>query len=254
MKFLFLLPPSEWKKSWWEYKTEKLSFKFEKPCEIATTATEKDLKCKWDRYKEAVELNRTLCDNSQKEFTEAIKRYSGVMYWSIDYENMDKKSQEFFEQNFLIFSGIYGILRPKDIIWNYKLPLGKADLYKFWWDKIPEAIIELKPDFIVNLLPINYAKLIGLGTNCSRHKKKLAKILDSRIKIVNINFLAPYPNLSPQGRKEEKKYKKISHWVKKIKGEWIKNICEKNIVDYKDFWWEIVDNWNWIIDVNIIKK
>jgi len=133
MKILFLLPPSEWKKSWWEHKTEKLSFDFEKPVEIAKNVTEKDLKCKWDRFLEWLELNKTLCNHSQKEFTEAIKRYYGVMYWSIDYENMDKKAQDFFEQNFLIFSGMYGILRPKDIIWNYKLPIDTKWLFDFWW-------------------------------------------------------------------------------------------------------------------------
>jgi cytoplasmic iron level regulating protein YaaA (DUF328/UPF0246 family) len=40
------------------------------------------------------------------------------------------------------------------------MPLEKATLYQFWWDKIPDSLISLKPDFIVNLLPINYAKLI----------------------------------------------------------------------------------------------
>jgi len=153
---------------------------------------------------------------------------------------MSENWRKFFNEYFLIFSWMYGMVKPQDIIWNYKFPITKADHYKFWWDKIPEKIIEQKPDFIVNLLPINYAKLIWLGTNCSQHKKKLKKILEAWIKIININFLKP-------------DWKKISHWVKKIKGEWIKNICENNIVDYKDFWGEIIDNWNGIIDVNIVK-
>jgi len=239
MKILFLLPPSEWKTILWNYKKEKLSFIFKKPCEIAVNVSEKDLKCSWKRYEEGLLLNKTLCEWKQKNFLEAINRYSWVMYSAIDYNWMGKIWKKFFEDNFIIFSWIYGILKPFDIIWNYKLPLEKADLYKFWWDKIPEKIIKLKPDFIVNLLPINYAKLIWLGTNCNRHKKKLQKILDSWIKIINVKFL-------------KSDWRKISHWVKKIKWEWIKNICENNIVDYNYFWWEIIENWN-IIDVNIIK-
>ena len=245
MKILFLLPPSEGKKSWWFYDKEEISFKFEKPCEIAKNVTEKDLKCTGKRFEEGLLLNKTLTSpqpspSEERElFLEAIFRYSWVMYNAIDYEEMSESWKEFFEKKFLIFSWMYGILRPLDKIGNYKLPLEKADLYKFWWDKIPEAIINLKPDYIVNLLPINYAKLIWLGTNCNRHKKKLEKILDAWIKIININFL-----------KED--WKKISHWVKKIKWEWIKNICENNILDYKKFWWNIIENWN-IIDVNIIK-
>jgi len=239
MKILFLIPPSEGKISWWSFDKESLSFVFEKPCHIATNVSEKDLKCTWERYLEALNLNKSLCDWSQKEFEKAIFRYSWVMYKAIDYKNMSTKWKDFLNKNFLIFSWMYGILKPQDKIWNYKLPLEKSDLYKFWWDKIPEKIIELKPDFIVNLLPINYAKLIWLGTNCSRHKKKLEKILNSWIKVINVNFL-------------KKDGKKISHWVKKIKWEWIKNICENNIVDYKQFWWEIVKNE--LIDVNIVKN
>jgi len=239
-RIIFLLPPSEGKQAWWDFKKEKTSFNFEKPCDIAVNVTQKDLKCKWDRFEEWLELNKSLCNWNQNEFLEAINRYSWVMYWAIDYNWMTDKAKGFFENNFMIFSWMYGILKPFDVIWNYKLPLEKVDLYKFWWNKIPKKIIELNPDYIVNLLPINYAKLIWLGTNCNRHKKKLEKILDAWIKVININFL-------------KSDWKKISHWVKKIKGEWIKNICEKNIVDYKSFWWKIVENWS-IIDVNIIVK
>ncbi len=240
MKIVFLLPPSEGKQVWWNYNKEQLSFKFEKPCHIATNLTEKDLKCSWKRFEEWLFLNQTLCKWQQKEYLEAINRYSWVMYNSIDYSWMTEKWKCFFENNFLILSWMYGIIKPFDKIWNYKLPLEKADLYKFWWDKIPDTIVNLKLDYIVNLLPINYAKLIWLGTNCSRHKKKLEKILNSWIKIININFL-------------KIDWKKISHWVKKIKWEWIKNICENNIIDYKNFWWEVIGNWN-IIDMNFIKN
>ena len=237
MKYLFLIPPSEGKKEWWNYSQEKTTFNFEKPCQIAVNASEKDLKCTWKRYQEALQLNKTLCEWKQTQFEKAIYRYSGVMYDAIDYDGMIENGKSFFDNNFLILSWMYGILAPWDIIWNYKLPVEKADLYKFWWDKIPDTLISLKPDFIVNLLPINYAKLIWLGTNCSRHKKKLEKIINSWIKIINVNFL------KPDG-------KKVSHWVKKIKGQWIKNICENQILDYQKFWWNVIDNGN-IIDVNI---
>ena len=238
MKVLFLLPPSEGKASWWDYTKEKLSFKFEKPCDIAKNVTEKDLKCTWARFEEGKNLNISLCEWTQKEYIESINRYSWVMYNAIDYKNMTEEGKKFFENNFLIFSAMYWVLKPLDIIWNYKLPLEKSPLYKFWWDKIPDVIIALKPDYIVNLLPINYAKLIWLGTNCSQHKKKLEKITNAWIKVININFL-------------KKDGKKISHWVKKIKWEWIKNLCENNILDYKKFTWQIKENWH-IVDVDLI--
>lgn len=235
-KILFLLPPSEGKNSENKYKKEELSFKFEKPLEIAKNVTEKDLKCTWNRFEEWLKLNKNI---DVSETLEAINRYSWVMFNAIDYFNMNDKWKKFFEENFFIFSAMYWIVKPLDRIWNYKLPVWKTDLYKFWWDKIPEAIISKKPDYIVNLLSWDYAKMIGLWTNCNRHKKKLEKILESWIKVININFL-------------NSDWNKISHWVKKIKGEWIKNVCENNLTNYKQFSWNIVENWN-IIDVNIIK-
>jgi cytoplasmic iron level regulating protein YaaA (DUF328/UPF0246 family) len=84
---------------------------------------------------------------------------------------------------------MYGIVKPKDRIGNYKLPIETKGLYQYFWETLPDKIVDLKPNFIVNLLPISYAKLIGLSTNCNRHKKKLAKILDSGTKVININFL-----------------------------------------------------------------
>lgn len=57
MKVLFLLPPSEGKNPGGEDAKEKLSFSFDKPIDIATSATEKDLKCKGLRYEEGMNLN-----------------------------------------------------------------------------------------------------------------------------------------------------------------------------------------------------
>lgn len=234
MKILFLLPPSEWKQSHNKHSHEKLSFNFEKPFDIAINACEKDLKCKGDRYLEWIELNK---NTNNWDYIEAIHRYSGVMYKAINYDLMDIQAKNFFEQHFLIFSGMYWIVRPLDKIWNYKLPIETKWLYQYWWNIIPKTITELKPDFIVNLLPISYAKMIWEYTNCNRHKKKKEMILNSWTKIINVAFV-------------KSDWKKISHWVKKIRWEWIKNICKNNITDYRQFGWEIIENWN-VIDVNI---
>ena len=237
VKILFLLPPSEWKNSENKYDLESLNFEFEKPISIAENATEKDLKCKWDRFKQWLELNK----NIKKNWTsEAINRYSWVMYNAIDYSWMNEKWKDFFENNFLILSWMYGIVKPLDKIWNYKLPIDTKDLFDFWWEKIVKKACELKPDFIVNLLPISYSKLLWLA-KCRRHIHKREFLINEDIKIININFL-------------KENWDKVSHWVKKIKWEWIKNICENNVTDYKNFGWEVVEFNNWIIDINIIKE
>jgi cytoplasmic iron level regulating protein YaaA (DUF328/UPF0246 family) len=236
MKILFLLPPSEGKNIWWEYEKENISYNFYKPCKLAINVDEKDLKCKWDRFIEWVNLNKSLCDNTQNNFYESINRYSWVMFNAINYSEMNNNWKKFFEEKFLILSWMYWILKSLDIIWNYKLPIDTKWLFDFWWEKIANKMIELKPDYIVNLLPISYSKLLWLA-KCRRHIHKRKILTDAWIKIININFL-------------KSDWKLVSHGVKKIKWEWIKNICENNLTDYEQFWWEVVNNWE-IIDINI---
>jgi len=236
IKILFLLPPSEWKNPENKYELEELSFEFKKPKNIAENVTEKDLKCKWVRFKEWVILNKNI---EKLETIESIKRYSGVMYNAIDYNNINYNWKVFFEDKFLILSWMYGILKPLDKIWNYKLPIDTKWLLNFWEEKIVREIANLKPDYIVNLLPISYWKLLWL-VKCKKHIYKRNILMEQWIKIININFL-------------KENWDKVSHWVKKIKWEWIKNICENNIINYKDFWWKVIEWKNNAIDIDIIK-
>ena len=118
---------------------------------------------------------------------------------------------------------MYGLLKPLDKIWNYKLPIDTKGLYAFWEDKIINKLIEIKPDYIVSLLPISYAKMAIVW------KWKEKKLSDNGIKIININFLNEAGS-------------KIAHGVKKLRWEWIKRICKDNIVDHHNFGWEILDN------------
>jgi len=198
MKIIFLLPPSEWKNIWWTHTESSCFYNFDKPIDIIKWVTEKDLKCSWKRYGEAMISNTTL-------FTQAclpaIERYSGVMYKAIDYAGMNSNWKTFFDRSFYIFSGMYGILQPQDTIANYKLPIESKWLAWYWKENITEALNHSKADYIVNLLPGAYQKMIDF--------KKLTR------PVININFLT----------NKDGKILKIAHWVKKIKWEWIKNIC-----------------------------
>ncbi len=223
MKIAFLLPPSEGKNKWGEYDNHSLSFDFEKPHDISMNVSEKDLKCIWDRYKEWVQLNKKIFDGPHNI---AIKRYSGVMYNAIDYKWMSQDWKSFFEEHFFILSWMYGKLKPTDIIGNYKLPIETKGLLKYWWGTITESLNEMNLDYIINLLPLSYMKMVNF------------KELDS--KVININFLTY----------KEGKRVKISHWVKKIKWEWIKNICENSLKDYNTFWGEVKIHQH-MIDIDI---
>lgn len=211
MKIYFLIPPSEWKNHLNYHDKKSLSFLFDKPLEIAKNVTEKDLKCSWKRYEEWLFLNKNIL---KWETSKAIDRYDGVMYNAIDYKNMSENWKKFFEDNFLIFSWMYGVLKPLDIIGNYKLPIETKWLLRFWWDKISSFLNTLEADVFVDFLPDSYKKMIN--------KKVLNK------KIIEVVFL------------DKKTWKKLTHNSKKIKWEFIKKICETWVFemtkDYLESW------------------
>ena len=200
LKIVYLLPPSEGKFIWWKKKKEELSFSFEKPLSIAQNATQKDLKCMGKRFEEWIFLNQNI---QTWPFCKTIERYNGVMYNAIWYSSLSKWAQKFFDEHFLIISGMYGILKPQDIIANYKLPIETKWLTHYWGENITQTLNSWEVDIIVDLLPDSYKKMI--------HIKHLIK------KRVEVDFVT---------YKDGKKVK-IAHWVKKLKGELVRKICEE---------------------------
>lgn len=200
-KMIFLIPPSEGKNPDGKPIPENLTFPFEKPHQIAENVSEKDLKCTGNRFNEAIFLNKNI---SKSVVLPAILRYNGVMFSAFNYENFSEKAKEFFDKNFYIISWLYGIVKPKDLIGNYKLPASSKWLYHFWGEKIFEKIFAENPDYIVNLLSWDYEKFFKFSKNTEKFGKT---------KVININFL-------------KENWQKISHGVKPIKWRFIKEICE----------------------------
>lgn len=230
MKIIYLLPPSEGKNTsienvassspykgeelrWGLSVKEKLSFSFEKPTKIAKNATQKDLKCTGKRYEEGREMNKNI---ENWETMGAIYRYSWVMYSVIAYENMNQKWKAYFNEHFLILSGMYGILKPQDRIGNYKLPIETKWLREFWWEKITDSLNMTDADVIVDLLPGAYKKMINWKNITSQ--------------IVKIDFYSWSKN----------NLKKLTHGVKKVKWEFVKKLCEAWYTTLEDFPWEKV--------------
>lgn len=218
MKILYLLPPSEGKTAWWEKKKEKLSFPFDKPSIIAQNATQKDLKCTGKRYEEGISLNTQLVKvgNADLHSLPAIHRYSWGMYNAINYSGMSKSWKEYFEEHFLILSGMYGILRPQDYIGDYKLPIETKGLVKFWDNKISDTLNTLWADYIIDFLPLSYKKMI-----CWKNLQA---------KVLQIDFF----------QEKDSEIRKMTHWVKKVKGEYIQRLCEKQVQNLWELWEKIV--------------
>ncbi len=75
---------------------------------------------------------------------------------------------DFAQNNVAILSGLYGLLKPLDLMQPYRLEMGTLfktrkwkNLYDFWGDKITEAInVLLKDDVLINLASLEYFKVI----------------------------------------------------------------------------------------------
>jgi len=118
-------------------------------------------------------------DHSQKVKPAALN-FNGEVYAGLNAISFSKKEKETAQNNLRILSGLYGILKPFDLIHPYRLEMGTRlsvgktnNLYQFWGDKIVDEInLNLstqKENVIVNLASNEYFKSVN--------KKKL----DARI-------------------------------------------------------------------------
>lgn len=99
---------------------------------------------------------------------QAILAFKGDVYTGLDAETLDDAGFGFAQQHLRILSGLYGVLRPLDLIQPYRLEMGTKfanvkgkDLYQFWGSQLREAIeVELNNDVLINLASNEYFKAI----------------------------------------------------------------------------------------------
>ncbi|MCH2235686.1 MAG: peroxide stress protein YaaA [Crocinitomicaceae bacterium] len=101
--------------------------------------------------------------------------FSGAAYQGMDFQSMDKASQERGQKNLRILSGLYGLLKPFDLIQPYRLEMGTRfqvtpkvkNLYLFWGEKLREELerelAEEESQFIVNVASAEYFKAAQLN-------------------------------------------------------------------------------------------
>lgn len=100
---------------------------------------------------------------------QALYAFSGDVYRGIDAYTIDTKKLDKVEDTVRIISGLYGILKPLDLIQPYRLEMGtkmpvgrNKNLYEFWKKKVTKALNdELEDDeLFLNLASIEYFKAI----------------------------------------------------------------------------------------------
>jgi cytoplasmic iron level regulating protein YaaA (DUF328/UPF0246 family) len=144
---------------------------------------------------------------------QAVLAFKGDVYTGLDADSLNKNSLEFMQQHLRILSGLYGVLRPLDLIQPYRLEMGTKfnnakgkDLYQFWGQQLREAIeAELEDDILVNLASNEYFKALQ------------AKQLNARI-------ITPIFKDWKNGQ-----YKIISFYAKKARGLMSRYIIENQI-------------------------
>ena len=149
---------------------------------------------------------------------QALLMFKGDVYKGISVTDFDKDDFLFAQKTLRILSGLYGILKPLDLIQPYRLEMGTQlqigkhkNLYDFWGDEITNLINnEKNNDYLINLASVEYFKSI----NTSNLKSKL----------INVSFK----------EKRDGKYKIIAIYSKRARGLMSRYIIKNKITNPKN--------------------
>ena len=122
---------------------------------------------------------------TSKTSKQSVFVFKGDVYQGLKAEELSKKELDFCQRHLRLLSGLYGVLRPLDVIEPYRLEMGTKleseqgkNLYDFWGCTISEEIIKELNDMESNLL-INLA---------SKEYFNSIKSLPKKIKIISPIF------------------------------------------------------------------
>ena len=155
----------------------------------------------------------------------ALFVFKGDVYQGLQAEDFSKGDVNFAQKHLRILSGLYGELRPLDLIKPYRLEMGTKyknergdNLYQFWGDKIQKNILkelkDNKSNLVINLASNEYFSVLGAFPK-------------------EVNVVSPVFKDAKNGE-----YKLISFYAKKARGfmsNWIIKNRVKKAEDLKNF-------------------
>ena len=159
--------------------------------------------------------NKPFTDNNAKP---AGYLFDGDVYSGLDMYHMDKETAIYVNEHLGILSGLYGVLKPLDLIQPYRLEMGTKlknergdNLYEFWGEAVTDAINARMADsddkVLVNLASNEYFKVI---------KKKA----------LNAEIITPRFEDEKNGQ-----YKVISFYAKKARGLMVKYAADNKLTN-----------------------
>lgn len=161
--------------------------------------------------------------NWQPPFTpenakQAVYLFNGNVYEGLDALHLTESALDYLQQHMSILSGLYGVLKPLDLIQPYRLEMsiklknarGK-DLYNFWGDIITNTIEQ-------NIQSEEYKVLINLAS------QEYFKAINT--KKISVPVIAPVFKDQKNG-----KYKIISFYAKRARGLFMRFAAENQLTD-----------------------
>lgn len=157
--------------------------------------------------------------NAEFDFSnarQALFAFKGDVYTGLDAYHLKDHDIDFAQQHLRMLSGLYGLLRPLDLMMPYRLEMGTKlknsrgnNLYEFWGsiitDQINQDLAEIDAKLLVNLASDEYYKSVN--------EKKI------RAEIIKPVFLD----------QKNGKYKVISFYAKKARGLMARYLIENKL-------------------------
>jgi len=108
---------------------------------------------------------------TEKNARQAVLAFNGDVYEGLDAKTLDADTLGWMQEHVCILSGLYGVLRPLDLMQPYRLEMGTSlatangkNLYQFWGTQIAEYLNQrLRADIspvLVNLASNEYFKAV----------------------------------------------------------------------------------------------
>ena len=152
---------------------------------------------------------------------QAILAFKGDVYTGLDAKSLSEVDFEYAQEHLRMLSGLYGLLKPLDLMQPYRLEMGTklannkgSNLYQFWGnvitDKLNEAIVAQGDNVLINLASNEYFKAVK------------PKSLDAQV-------ITPVFKDGKNGQ-----YKVISFYAKKARGMMARYIIKNRIESVVD--------------------
>ena len=156
---------------------------------------------------------------TQKNARQAVYAFSGDVYRGLDSYSIGDDKIDYMQSTVRIISGLYGLLKPLDLIQPYRLEMGtklsfdkNKNLYDYWRSRITQQLnselSENEP--VLNLASNEYFKAID------------SKVISSEIYSANFKQL------------KDGNYKTIAIFSKKARGMMTRFIVDNNITEISD--------------------